>query len=186
MNPEQVIFPQKRWDLIEVIHTGKGGHWSLARGDWENNEGKREKDVLAIRWNGAEGERGFPGVGKYPLWFILPWELYEAIRSVVLQEQLESKITQVLNTLTQEGAHQIWPGDYGRIEVAVSSFVEKHCFPRPYFLPSSPLNNLPNLLRAAITSISSDLAVSLVGSDDLMDQICDQLAEWINANYDFK
>ena len=179
MKPDQVIFPQKRWRLIEVIHTSKGGHWSLARGDWGNNEGKWEKDVLAIRWNGAEGERGFPGVGKYPLWFILPAELYEAIRSVVLQEQLESKITQMVNAANQGGTRRILPGDVSRIQVAVSSFVEKSCHPLPYGLPASTLEDLPNHLKTAISSISSALLVP----DDLMKQICDQLAEWINANY---
>ena len=185
MEPEQVISPQQRWRLREVIH--KDGDWSLTRGDWKDEEDRWDRNVLAIRWNGNEKRpKGFPISSGYPVWFILPEELCDAVRSVVLQKKLKAKITQVLNTLSQEDTHHIWSGDDGRIKAAVSSFVEKHCFPRPYDLPSSPLEDLPNLLKAAITSVSSDLAVSLVGSDDLMDQICDQLAEWINANYDFE
>ena len=58
MKPEQVIFPQKRWRLNKVIHTGKGGHWSLARGDWGNNEGKlgeRRAGHSVERRRGREG-----------------------------------------------------------------------------------------------------------------------------------
>ena len=83
VEPQLAVSPRNRWELLEVIHTGEGGHWSIARGNWKNREDEWERNVLAIRWNGAEGERGFPGTGAHALWFILPAELYDSIRSSI-------------------------------------------------------------------------------------------------------
>ena len=177
MDPEQVISPIGRWELREVIHTGDDSHWSLARGDWKNKENQWEENVLAIRWNGAEGQRGFPGVGKYPLWFILPSELYEGVMSDVLRDQLQEKITQMVRTTNQE-VICILPGDEDRIQIAVRGFVKENCHPR-FEVEAPSLQDLPDRLKTAMYSISSAFLVS----DEDLDPFCDQLAEWINAHY---
>jgi hypothetical protein len=33
---------------------------------------QRSYRVLGVRWNGKEGEVGYPNQGKYPLWYVEP------------------------------------------------------------------------------------------------------------------
>ncbi len=56
---------------------------------WGNYEGRQHKS-LGVRWNGETGNSGYPSQGKYPLWYVEPELLTEAIlrqlRTVVAAE----------------------------------------------------------------------------------------------------
>ena len=71
MNPEHVISPQARWELYRVIYNH--GPWSVAYGTWDGDE------VIAVRWNGGDNDNGFPTSSRWPVWFILPDELRDAV-----------------------------------------------------------------------------------------------------------
>lgn len=69
--PEEVVAPKDRWEIKEVLYTGKnhsGSSWSVAKGIYEEGE------VIAIRWDGDDpNDKGFP-TSRYgtPVWFVLP------------------------------------------------------------------------------------------------------------------
>ena len=81
MKPELVISPKGRWRLGEVIYRDE--EWSVAEGQWDGGPNGRWHDVLAIRWNGKEGELGNPQSRGLPTWFILPDTLQAAIRNEI-------------------------------------------------------------------------------------------------------
>ena len=86
MEPEDVISPEGRWQQDKVIYSDKHGlrgGWSVAEGQWDNGGWR---DVLAIRWNGKEGEKGNPQSRGQATWFILPDELQAAIRKAIRNE----------------------------------------------------------------------------------------------------
>ena len=69
MKPEKVN--PKKFKQNKIVYNN--GVFSIAYGKWENKD-----DRLAMRWNGAEKRKndiGYPKMGKYPLWFILPKEI---------------------------------------------------------------------------------------------------------------
>ena len=79
MEPEDVISPKDRWQFGKLIYRDRVTEWSVAKGRWKNGGWE---NVLAIRWNGKEGEegeRGHPFAGSQPAWFILPAALQAAI-----------------------------------------------------------------------------------------------------------
>lgn len=45
--------------------------FSIAWGNWEGEE----PEAIAMRWDGKEGELGFPNSYGHPTWFLLPREL---------------------------------------------------------------------------------------------------------------
>ena len=81
MEPENVVSPKRHWRLGEVIYRDRNEEWSVAAGQWEYNG--RWHDMLAIRWNGKEGELGNPQSRGLPTWFILPDALQAAIRNEI-------------------------------------------------------------------------------------------------------
>lgn len=64
MHPNRVN--PRDWSEHEVIFNdlreGFSGVWGLFRG----------APALGLRWDGDEEERGYPGQGAYPLWFVIP------------------------------------------------------------------------------------------------------------------
>ena len=43
------------------------GQFSIAWGTWEDDTRR-----LAMRWNGNNGDPGYPKLFKHPVWFVLP------------------------------------------------------------------------------------------------------------------
>ena len=79
---QDVDSPRGRWRLHLVLYDGGEGNWAAAEGQWENNG--RWDAVLAIRWNGKDGDKlGNPQSRGRPTWFIVPKELEPAIRAVI-------------------------------------------------------------------------------------------------------
>lgn len=50
---------------------------------------------LGARWNGGEDERGYPGQGAYPLWFVIPdylaLSMLERLNTNALQDDLRAE-----------------------------------------------------------------------------------------------
>jgi hypothetical protein len=94
VKPENVHSPKARWRLQKVIFDGgplgsETGGWSLAEGQWEDDE-HVWSNALGIRWNGtAEAPLGNPHSRGQPTWFIVPAEIEDAIRKTV--EKLRSR-----------------------------------------------------------------------------------------------
>ncbi len=96
MDPEAVINPKDRWQFGETIYKDTDTEWSVAEGRWKN------EPVLAIRWNGKEGEpnpSGHPFTGGKPAWFILPAALQAAILNEIKKlkgtAEFSPKLTQL-------------------------------------------------------------------------------------------
>ena len=81
MKPNNVRSPKEHWQLIDVLFDGGPDGFSLALGEWDHER------VLAIRWNGAEGELGSPQSRGLPIWFILPDVLRAAVLTLVPPEK---------------------------------------------------------------------------------------------------
>ena len=82
IRPGEVESPKSRWRLHLVLYDGGEDNWSAAEGQWEHDG--RWDTVLAIRWNGKDGDRlGNPQSRGRPIWFIVPEELEPAIRAVI-------------------------------------------------------------------------------------------------------
>lgn len=63
MRPEQVN--PNAWNNHEVIYDD--GEFSAVNGLFDGNPN------IGVRWNGeSDEERGYPGQGGYPLWFVVP------------------------------------------------------------------------------------------------------------------
>ena len=78
VRPKEVIAPQDRWKLTEVLHNGGEDSWSAAEGRWD------EEHCLGVRWNGnRENPLGNPQSSGHSTWFIVPKELEEAVRSAL-------------------------------------------------------------------------------------------------------
>lgn len=80
-NPNDIDSPKGRWKLDAVLcDTGDGG-WSVAEGVWD------ESYALGVRWNGSDWNKtsGNPQSRGKPTWFILPYELHEAVKAKALQ-----------------------------------------------------------------------------------------------------
>ncbi|MGA2607187.1 MAG: hypothetical protein ABSH01_06980 [Terriglobia bacterium] len=74
ITPSEVVSPKKRWGLIAVLDEGTEGGSALAIGRWDGEV------VLAMRWNGEEGNRnGNPQSRGLPTWFIVDKKYYEGI-----------------------------------------------------------------------------------------------------------
>ena len=92
IDPYKVISPRNRLTLHRVLYNGGADGWSAAEVHWKNDEGK-EHPALALRWNGSKsGTRGFPKVGYWPTWFIVPEELADVIRKKVYRIDPQGKL----------------------------------------------------------------------------------------------
>ena len=54
------------WDNIRIILNDISWGYSVMYGKFNGTY------CLGIRWNGNGNDRGYPGQGPYPLWFVLP------------------------------------------------------------------------------------------------------------------
>ncbi|GAB6966196.1 hypothetical protein JCM25156A_02330 [Komagataeibacter kakiaceti JCM 25156] len=73
VDPWKVLSPRSRWELVDVLYESQW--WSMARGYWTDEKGKRP--VLAQRWNGSGKDKGHPISHDYPTWFVLPTATYK-------------------------------------------------------------------------------------------------------------
>lgn len=76
MPPEQVIAPQNRWEMDQVIYSGGPGpgRHAIAIGLWDG------RPSLVMRWNGGdERPKGNPVSTGHPTWFVIPHEYHRAI-----------------------------------------------------------------------------------------------------------
>lgn len=63
------------WDDIHIILNDTSWGYSLIFGEFNGNY------CLGMRWNGNANERGYPGQGANPLWFVVPDPFETAILS---------------------------------------------------------------------------------------------------------
>lgn len=56
----------KDWLGIKIILNDTSAGYSVIFGKFRGNL------CLGMRWNGNLAERGYPGQGAYPLWFVVP------------------------------------------------------------------------------------------------------------------
>ncbi len=82
VKPKEVLFPMDRVNkVVEVLYDGGEGGFSVAILDYVHAGGTHRKEAVAIRWNGAANEPiGFPSIGQFPAWFLVPEELASTIR----------------------------------------------------------------------------------------------------------
>jgi len=64
MNPHDV--KPNAWTEIEVIFNDTNQEYSAIWGKFNGTY------CLGTRWNGELDQRGYPGQGEYPLWFVEP------------------------------------------------------------------------------------------------------------------
>lgn len=84
--PDQVNSPRKRWTLVSVLYDGGDSGWSAAIGRWDGHT------MLAIRWNGTEGNsNGSPQSRGLPTWHMVPEELRQANVDRILEFCAEKK-----------------------------------------------------------------------------------------------
>ena len=57
-DPLDVIAPQRSWRLTAVLYGD--AEWSMALGEWRNDDDGNWRPVLAQRWNGWQGSKGNP------------------------------------------------------------------------------------------------------------------------------
>ena len=77
-NPEN-IGDYGKWEYGRVLYNGLQGSWSVAEGFYDG------EPRLGIRWNGDDNDPEYPSFPKLgrALWFIVPRELEESVRTVV-------------------------------------------------------------------------------------------------------
>ncbi len=76
MKPENAR-PQN-FKVDKVIYTSPDGHFSIAKGEWTEDEMTR----FAMRWNGDindPDDKGYPSVFSHPMWFQLPYDLKDML-----------------------------------------------------------------------------------------------------------
>ncbi len=79
-DPPGAVGNYGEWEFSEVLYNGGPRSWSVAAGLYG------EEPRLGIRWNGDDDDPdypSFPTIGGRPLWFIVPRELEESVRTVV-------------------------------------------------------------------------------------------------------
>ncbi|BDG18261.1 hypothetical protein TthSNM11_04640 [Thermus thermophilus] len=89
-DPNQVIHPRNRLQLVAVLFNGREDSYSVALVRWkeEETEGEVWPYALAIRWNGGPDpkDKGLPLSSGYPIWFILPKDLVPWVLGGLLQQ----------------------------------------------------------------------------------------------------
>ena len=93
MNPENVN--PNNFSVIHVLFNNDD--FSIAYGTWEDNI-----NYLAMRWNGNQGDAGYPKVFGHPMWFIVDNELcIPFLQSLVGNNNADNeKLLMVLEELT--------------------------------------------------------------------------------------
>ena len=79
VDPNQVIYPRSRLQLVAVLFNGGANSYSVALVRWreEETEGEVWPYALGIRWNGGPDpkDKGGPLSSGRPIWYILPKDL---------------------------------------------------------------------------------------------------------------
>ena len=84
IEPRDVKSPKGRWATNKVLYDGGEGQFSVAEGQWEDDDGRRGA-ALGIRWNGKTGkEVGNPQAYGNPTWFIVPKEIENTVRQAIV------------------------------------------------------------------------------------------------------
>ena len=80
--PENVLSPKGLVRaVVKVLYDGGDNGLSVAILDYVREDGSRDPEAVAIRWNGsADDPLGFPSVHQYPVWFLLPDELASTVK----------------------------------------------------------------------------------------------------------
>ncbi|HEY1046299.1 MAG TPA: hypothetical protein VGF79_07660 [Bacteroidia bacterium] len=82
MKPENAN--PKNFIVDKVIYTSPDGNFSIAKGEWVEDEMIR----FAFRWNGDinnPSDKGYPSVFDNPMWFQLPYDLRDVL-SILIRE----------------------------------------------------------------------------------------------------
>ena len=84
-DPATVLTPKGRIKNLKVLYDGKENSWSLASMEWDGTA------VLGMRWNGGMAN-GNPTVGNpqsrgMPTWFVVPNEVGDAIRQMLMMSR---------------------------------------------------------------------------------------------------
>lgn len=66
MNPQNVN--PNNFTVIHILFNNED--FSIAYGTWQD-----DLNYLAMRWNGNEGDAGYPKVFGHPMWFLIDNEL---------------------------------------------------------------------------------------------------------------
>lgn len=83
ISPNDVHSPRQNWTLIAVLDEGKSDRGALAIGRWDG------KVMLAMRWNGTEGNPvGNPQSRGLPTYFMVPEKYNEAILATLPPDKL--------------------------------------------------------------------------------------------------
>lgn len=88
MDPHQVN--PKNFKVSKIVYTAPNGGWSIAKGEWVEDEMER----FAIRYNGDindPNDKGFPSTFGNPMWFQLPYEIKDLIQ-VLIENSIELDI----------------------------------------------------------------------------------------------
>lgn len=92
VDPNQVIYPRSRLQLVAVLFNGGAegaSSYSVALVRWreEETEGEVWPYALGIRWNGGPDpkDKGGPLSSGRPIWYILPKDLVPWVLGGLLQ-----------------------------------------------------------------------------------------------------
>lgn len=77
MKPEDVN--PKNFKVEKIIYTSPKGEFSIAKGEWTEDGMNR----FAMRWNGDGDNKGYPSVFDHPMWFQLPYDIKDIIKTLV-------------------------------------------------------------------------------------------------------
>lgn len=82
-DPPEDIGDYGDWVFHEILYNGGTDSWSVVEGTWAGNR------ALGIRWNGGDtGEVSSFPYSRRPVWFIVPLELEETIRTAARVKRL--------------------------------------------------------------------------------------------------
>lgn len=76
----------KNFTVQRIIYTSPDGGFSIAIGEWVEDEMNR----FAMRWNGDinnTNDKGYPSQGGNPMWFQLPYDLRGMLAALIQNSQ---------------------------------------------------------------------------------------------------
>ena len=95
--PSAAEVHHSKFPVDEVLYDHDG--FSIAWGVYDG-----ERRCLGMRWNGEEGDAGYPKLFKNPVWFVLPAELTIPILKSLLDTPTDhSGVLKVLGELEKAG-----------------------------------------------------------------------------------
>lgn len=108
-DPRTVLAPRWHLNLIDVLYEDED--WSLAVGQWRDDEGQW-RPVLLQRWNGWNGSKGNPVSSGHPTWFVVPdfnYKMYVTSEYSPIPEDKRDWLRDVLNLPPYAGEAKIVP-----------------------------------------------------------------------------